>query len=310
MAYDDVLWIDPAGTSLLLTGWVNYAVLADSTFGFGSPPVEVTEQVVPFQPGAQLRATRVGVRECGFDLYVKDTDAVSFRTRERNLAYLLDPTRGDGRLRIVAVDGRQVDLYCRLSQGLGGEAAGARSGPVGNWKEYGLHFRARDPYFYATTLSTIQFSAPVAGTFFPIFVPGNASILQLGNTNSFGATSTQNPGEIYAWPIWDITGPGQNIQLQNVSTVEGITYTDTMSFPSLVLSTGDHLHIDTRPLRKTASRLVGGTGTNLYQFLSQTPGLNTLWPLAPGANSVTVTMTGTTGASAASATFTARYRTI
>src|SRR5215213_5977140 len=114
MAYDSITWIDPAGVETplhyaLAPDGTGSAINADTLRGFGAPPVEFEEIRIPFQPGTQLRDVYVGPRECGFLLFVRDTDATTFRVRERALIRAMDQTRGDGRLRITSVDGRVRD---------------------------------------------------------------------------------------------------------------------------------------------------------------------------------------------------------
>src|SRR5438045_1968958 len=71
-----------------------------------------------------------------------------------------------------------------------------------------LSFRGFDPYFYAKNEITIDLSLnnnPIS--FFPFFP------LRLGPSEVFGSTLATNSGEIDAWPVWTVVGPGTNPRL-------------------------------------------------------------------------------------------------
>lgn len=135
-----------------------------------------------------------------------------------------------------------------------------------------LEFTATDPTFYADEDTTTEiplgwltgggFAAPIVA---PIYVQS-------------GSVAADRPGWAYnlgtgdAWPIIRITGP--------VATVT-ITHAETgrvLSFPTLNLTAGQWIEIDTRPGYRTVTRENGGNASTLLSPASRID----LFSLPPG----------------------------
>ncbi|MEU5660071.1 hypothetical protein ABZ802_31310 [Streptomyces sp. NPDC047737] len=135
-----------------------------------------------------------------------------------------------------------------------------------------LEFVATDPTFYADEVTTTEiplgwltgggFAAPIVA---PIYVQS-------------GTVAADRPGWAYnlgtgqAWPIIRITGP--------VATVT-ITHAESgrqLSFPTLNLSAGQWIEIDTRPGYRTVTRENGGNASALLSPASRID----LFSLPPG----------------------------
>ncbi len=280
---ETIAWVDADGVVTTLSGGADTEVRIGRAGAF-MPEFALVADVVPLQAGAKLRTVRTRPREVDLPLLVVGTTSAGMRTTVRNLLHLFNPDRGDGRLRVTAPGGDQRELWCRYASGLmGNEQWGVNV----NVLKAVLTFWAADPYWYAVdpTIATYLLTEPA--TFFPFFpLTVNASTI-------FNAVTLTNAGDVEAWPVWTINGPGSDIYLRNMTTGEYV-HVDT------TLLNGDVLRIDTRPGYKT----VEINGVNLFSVLSA---LSTLWSLRRGANDVKIEVSGSTSDSACGLNYTLRY---
>lgn len=285
---DAISWVDAAGAATSLSDVPNLGVEGGRN-GLFMPGVTFVADPIPLKPGARLRWTQLAVRDVDLPLFVQAADAATLRARVRTLLHAFDPTRGDGTLRVVTVDGLSRDLACRYSGGITFPEDDTHSGVT--WAEFLATFRAHDPYWYDTlpTIYTLGEDSPP--TWFPIFP------LSLGSAVVLGTFSATNPGDVDGWPVWTIYGPGDTLALTNNTTGLSMAL-------SLSLGSSDVLVIDTREYRKS---VVLNSTTNQYAFLTAT---SELWPLVAGANSISVTMLNTSGATRVVLSLQARYLSI
>lgn len=275
-------WIDPAGSMTPL------AVEWRATGRF-APPVELEEDSVPGQPGARTRAVRHGVREFSLALWIEGADEGDLRTQMRELVYSMDAVRGDGRIRVASPLNDQREITCRLIAGLEmSEVLGENSGPT--VQRAVATFRAADPYWSAVGDVTETFTSAEPPSFFPIFP------LRLASSEVFADVSVANDGDVEAWPVWQVYGPGSALVLRNLSTGQLLQLT-------VSLATNEYVVIDTRPGAKTVTK---NDGTNLFPYLST---MSALWPLPPGSTSIRVEMASTTVDSSVRLAFRPRYLT-
>lgn len=276
-------WIDPDGASTTLR--VLYAVR-----GRFAPPPRRQEEGVPDFPGARLRQVLHDVREFVLPIHVGEDTDTELRSTLRALAYAMDPVRGDGRVRITGPGGDQREINCRVSAGLElEETQGETAMPTDQLAT--VVFRAVDPYWYATSDVVVDYTfTGTVTTFFPVFP------VRLSTSEVFADTTVDNTGDVNAWPVWTVTGPGSTINLRNLTTGKLTTLATT------ALVAGESVVIDTRPGAKTVTRQ---DGTSLFSDLGST----VLWPLARGANSIRIEMGGATSASSVRLAYRPRYLT-
>ncbi|MEU5742078.1 hypothetical protein ABZ784_29305 [Streptomyces tendae] len=118
-----------------------------------------------------------------------------------------------------------------------------------------MEFLAHDPTFYADEESTTEiplgwltgggFAAPVVA---PIYV-------QDGTLAADRPGWVTNLGDADAWPVIRISGPCANVTVINVAAGR------QLSLPTLSLTTGQWIEIDTRPGRRTVTRENGGNAS-------------------------------------------------
>lgn len=270
-------WIDASGNMTPLNGEGAYLTLW-GRMGAHFPSLKMNEQIVPLLDGSRNRGIIVDPRTVRIPILIQGVDNVSLLLAYRLLATAMNPKRGDGILRTTNADGTMRDLTCSLLGGLeGDETLDSGRGP--GWYQVGLTLHACDPYYYDTTATQLTFASPTVAFLSSTFLP--LQISSSGVLSSFAAT---NVGDVEAWPVFIISGPGTNPVLTNVTTGKSITLT-------LTLASTDVLTINTAPGIKT---IVKQDGTNQYAALALT---SSLWSLTTGTNAVTLAMTSTTSAS-------------
>ena len=277
-------WIDPdGGTTVLEVEW--------ATRGRGLPPVVLRDEEVPGHPGTVLREVEHGPRELVLPVWLSATGEAELRERIRDLARAMDPRRGEGRLRVTGPAGDQRELRCRVTAGLElDEVLGDTAGST--VQRVPLVLRATDPYWYATSDTvTPDFEAGQAAGWFPFFP------LRLASSEVFADRTVDNVGDVDAWPVWTVTGPGAGLALRNLTT--GLALELDYS-----LGAGETVTIDTRLGVKSVTR---GDGLNLFEHLSTT---SALWPLAPGPNAIRVELNAVGPSSRVRLAWRPRYLTV
>lgn len=262
-------WIDADGTPLALN--IEWNVVDRFM-----PPIVFEEDGVPQQSGLRLRDTRHDARVFSLTLWIEAADEVSLRLQMRAMALAMNPKRGPGHIRFTTPVGDVRDIECTYQSGLGmleklGETSGLLSQKVT------LFFKAHNPYWADPSFISSAYSINAVPNFFPIFP------MHISTSQVVVDTTILNDGDLEAWPIIYIAGPGSVIKLSNLTT--GL-YTDFG--PSSNMGAGQTLIIDTRPGFKTAKM---ADGLNVFSFLTTT---SSLWPLVRGSNAIHLEMSGAT----------------
>lgn len=269
-------WVDATGAVTAIRGGSGVATAEELTGRF-APSMRFTLATVPLQPGQRFRQVQHGLAEVALPIVFWPASATALRTLLRAWARLLDPVRGDGALRVTAPGGDQRELVCRYSEGLERLVEDDVSDFYGHARCV-LHFIAEQPYWQDVSDTVASWSVTTAATFFPIFP------LRLSASEVFADVTVTNDGDVIAWPVWTVTGPGSSLILRNLTSGE------LLSLPT-TLAAGETVTIDTRPGHKTVTLQ---DGSNLFGSLSSD---STLWSLAVGVNAVRIEISATTPAS-------------
>lgn len=283
-------WVEASGTEHDLDGTEGVAVQLASTVG--SPVVEIVSAPTPFRSGARTRRVNIRPRPIDLTLHIDGASATQVQQRLDALARWLDPSRGDGRLRVRRPDGTVRELWCRRSGGLDVDY---REG-VELWQDVLATLQATDdPYAYDVDPTEQTFTVGAAlGFFTDPFFP-----IKLTSSTVLASATVNNTGDVEAWPVWTITGPGTNPVLRNVTTGQVTAFETT-------LVSGQQLILDTRPVARRGAGVLpvhDNLGSNLYPSLL-TP---TLWPLAVGVNQLQIEMNGADAASSVELEYTRRW---
>lgn len=274
MPDQSILWVDAGGGVTELLDGAD-AFTWPGVQGRMAPRTRVVAETVPLQPGQRFRDIQDAPLEVVLPVEFYAATDTALRTVERAWTHRLDPTRGDGRLRVTAPGGDQRELVCRCIEGM--DRAVEDETDLGHRLRVALHFVTGLLYPYwqdaGWTLQFWQLLGSLA-TFFPLFP------LRLSGSEIFAATTIDNSaGDVPAWPIWTIGGPGSNPVLRNLTSGK-------LTSIAAVLQAGEGITIDTSPGVKTVTKQ---DGTNLFGALSAT---SSLWPLVQGSNSLSLELTG------------------
>jgi hypothetical protein len=283
MAADKVSWISADGTEYPISD--NHLIMAGSDGRF-MPPVDFVEEDIPFQHGSQLREVLVRPREVDLPIYVDGTSEIDLRNQLRTLLRVLNPLKGNGKLRITGPDGSQRELTCRYKGGM--EISEKGNSKIGNLQAVVLVLRAFDPFWYDTITKVETFTINQQATsFFPIFP------LRLSSSTVFADFTVDNSGDVETWPEWIIKGPGENIYLRNLTTGETLRLNTSLGL-------GESIRIDTKPFSKT---VIKGNNENLFYTIEN----STLWALQEGFNSIRLEMSNATSDSSIQLSYKNRY---
>ncbi|WP_329376023.1 phage distal tail protein [Streptomyces sp. NBC_01483] len=281
-----ISFTDPAGLVTKFSDWANGWVLQPGAKGLDMPAYAFSQDESPGIDGYAIRQVRAQGKEIALPVaFWADDSRAAYLARRRGLIRSLNPKRGTGTLTVTQTDGTSRTIGARYSAGLEGDesldAAGAR------WCMGVLTFACPSPFWLGAEVTT-EWRAAVSGTFFPVLP------LAVGNSQVLGAVTVDQDGDDDAYPVWTITGPATSVSLTNTTTGDTLLLTRTISI-------GDTIVIDTRERQQTA--LLNGV-TNLWGNLSDA---STLWPLEPGINDLTLTVSGSTSATRVRMTYQPRY---
>lgn len=237
------------------------------------PPSQLEEDEVPGEDGTRLRGITFDARDFPLTIWLHEQTEQELRTAMRNIALAMNPKRGPGKIRFTTPFGDQREISCTYKSGLGFvEKLGDTSGLYA--QRATIIFRAHDPNWSDTTSNNDVYGIDAVPNFFPIFP------LRLSSSQVVVVADVINTGDLDAWPIITINGPGSVIKCTNLTT--GLYF----EFPTGVLGVGESVIIDTRPTKKT---VLTNSGVNAFSLLSST---STLWPLVRGTNSIILEMSG------------------
>ncbi|MEU3351299.1 phage tail family protein [Streptomyces sp. NPDC037389] len=282
-------------TSFTDRRWPGILLQAGAT-GLDTPPFELHADSSPNLDGSMFRSARAAAREVMLPVYLYGVDRRSLKELKRKLISALNPTRGYCVLKFVEADSQVRKLYCYYKAGMEGNEAADNAGF--RWIKYGIQLTAFDPYFYADDLRVAEWTFNQGKAFLrkkEAFFPVPLSRGSMADQS----IPVLNPGEVDAWPVWEIRGP-----------VRGFTFTspDGQSFGITApangadtVAAGRVLTVDTRPGRKT---LTDDQGKNYWPLLDASP---SLWPVQPGRSSVGVSLTAGSGPASLKLTLRPRY---
>jgi hypothetical protein len=281
---ETLVWIEADGTATTLVE-DNGLIVTDGPLGRFFAPMDIAQDDTAGLDGALLRNVRSKARDVSFAVAFLGDDRLGVRKQVRAWARRWSPARGDGRLRAILGDGTARELTgVRYWSGMTGDET--RSAASANHLSQVVTFRAFDPFWYDTADTVRTVAGGNQTAFFPL-LPFHLSEGAIGVANLI-----DNDGDAPAWPIWTVQGPATGVTITNGTTG------DVLSMPTVALTSGQFLTIDTRPLHKAVTR---DDGSNLYQYLSAD---SVMWSLTEGRNDVTVAV----GGSGISTLATVRYR--
>lgn len=270
-------------------------VLMPGATGLDAPPFELHADDSPNLDGGIFRDARAVAREIMIPVYLHGIDRQTVKRLKSQLVSALNPKKGFCVLKFVEGDAVPRYLKCFYKGGMEGSESEDQAGFT--WKKFGIQLTAYDPYFYGDDVQVAQW---VFGTgeaflhevsFFPLHL--NAGIV------SGSEVTVNNPGDVEAWPRWELTGP-----------IKGFTFTspDGESFGVTApadgtdtVAGGRTLTVDTRPGYKS---LKDDLGDNYWPLLDASP---QLWAVPEGKSTCIVDIVPGSSNASVRLTFQPRY---
>ena len=250
------------------------AVNVMETTGLGRPPVRDNDVDQPSMDGMFAGPDYWAARQVQFDAAIKiPGNAAACHDKVAELQAVSDPAAvrlvgGQGLTLRVKRPGRPVKQLTGRVRRIDPEYRQVIHGYV----PLDIEFVAHDPTWYADEESTTEiplgwltgggFAAPVVA---PIYV-------QDGTVAADRPGWVTNSGDADAWPVVRITGPCANASVIHVASGR------TLALPTLNLTAGQWVELDTRPGYRTVTRENGG---NASVYLSPSSRLD-LFTLPPG----------------------------
>jgi phage-related protein len=281
---------DPSGFMWYLDGSMGIWVTPGRR-GFHAPSYDFWEDVSPAVDGAFFRGARAPVRELFVPLFFTRPDRSALTTLRRSFAAATSPKRGECVLSVAQPDGTVRHIAVYRGEGMEGEEGEGQWGVTA--MRYGLVLRAFDPFFYGDDVA-LSWSGVATQTFFPL-VHSSTNFVILLPSQVLGSTTADNVGDVEAYPRWEISGPASAITLANVTTGKTLTLTSSLA------GTSNKRLVDTRPGQATI------TDESLVNKWAELSAGSSLWPLVPGANALTVSVSGSTSATVARMTYRPRF---
>jgi phage-related protein len=253
----------------LANGWA----ILPGVEGLDDPPRAIIEVEPATWDGSLFTGARYAAREVFLPLNYATSDTATLRAITRSLAALLDVKRGPVTLEVAHLDGtrRYIEGYPSTPFG-----SPLTSREATRWRQFGITLRCMDPFWYAAEQTlTFQLGGEPAEFLGDEFLP-----MQVNESQVLGDLTVTNPGDADAYPVWTLTGPCDDAE---------VSIGDTLWAVPEGLTDSEVLIVDARRGQQT----VTVNGSPAWDYLG--PGAQ-LGALAPGDNSLDVTVTGATAA--------------
>lgn len=264
--------------------------------GLDMIPWDVQVDEYPVLPGASVRDARGQQREIFLPLTIWGETRPQMVAAKRRLMAALDPARMHARMPKLIVaevneagvyeDQREIEVY--YADGLNGDE-GSDNGLT--WNKFGLVLRSSGgPFFSARSdTSTSFYQYPAPQPFFPdedqpfVSPDGLAGGFKLSGTPVFGTVlPVNNPGDISAYPTWEITGP-ISAPFQLVRAATAFSPEQSLNVVSLNLTNTQTWTLVTEPGRLRSITEFGPDAG--WTALATNP---QFWALDPGPNTVSI----------------------
>lgn len=280
-------WQTATGETVPLDGTSGVNLLLP-LLGLDVPPVErQIEQRVAFDGGVTFRY-RVPQRRFTLGMDINEA-SVSMRQVAR---WFVQPGQHGTLVATTGGVDRTLETV-EYAGGLEGEYSTTNGGIAAlPWRQVAVDFEAMDPWWYGP-LQTTALNVGAVTAFDDAAVTFDAVTTPFDGGNS---TTVAVSGDVYAFPKFVITGPFTTLALDGGNLGETIVL-------AAALAAGNVIEIDSTPGDR-GPRLNGGD----VDWTLITPG-SRLWTLTTPSDTVSISATGTTGASAVELRWRNRYLT-
>lgn len=274
-------WTGWDGSVWNLTSAAEGAVMLPGLRGLTMPPIVHYSTAYASVPGAAWRGHTVDAREVFWPIQLyQDTGSQGWVDRDRAFWKTMRPEK-TGTWTVKLPSGAERHLDCRFSND--GDGTINHDPVLAGWSNYGITLVAEKPFWRAAPLRR-EWSAGGGVTDFLPAAPGENFII--GASTTLASSAMPNPGDVDAYPVWEVYGPATSAQVG----VEGRNITIPFG-----VDEGQVLVIDTAPSQQSAILydVVSGVRTNPVDM---TPELGIANFVPVPADSVTTTSLLLTGA--------------
>lgn len=265
-------WVDRFGSVHDLTYQSSPRLFVDrGTTGLGTPGVELVDDKLPQAAGSLVRRIGTQPRRIELPIHIREDTLAELIARVdqvRNWFYtgderLLQP----GYLRVTRPNDEIRQLQCYYAGGLDGDMD--TGSPV--FTRFIVSLYAPDPWPTAPAADTAGW---------------------LSTDVDLPTVSVLNDGELDAYPIWTITGPATQVNVNNTTTGKGWLYSSGLV--GFNLAAGKTLTIDSRPASfRTTLPVLDSDGVSRYTSFHPA---SSMFTLQPGTNNLDITFVGNSGA--------------
>jgi hypothetical protein len=284
-------YVDPDGRSWALGHRSGSGVVAVACAGISGPRPSFTSAALP-GGGAVPLGYRTSARTIILGVHVSGATQDEFFVRQDAWARAIWNERNGapapGLFTVARPGGtaRQIEVFHTD----GGDQADDDSGKSGLlWSTYTLTFAATDPLWAS--------AEPISLTFGSSSAPGVPPMppIVLAPATLLGSNIVVNRGDADTYPVATIHGPGEPTLINNTT---GRSYGLDVD-----LGSDEIITVDTRPTRQSATDQTGADRWG--DLVASSP--RDLWPLVPGANDLSLLLSGSGEGSQITLTYTPRW---
>lgn len=280
-------WTPAGGPTMVLADELSAGIMLGgiddgerAVIGLDMPPQEEFDTALP-GGGELANGRRWGARPFSLPVVIHADTLDQLRGYRRALITAFNPERGDGEFTVAYPDGTRLHLAAAYSSGLDVAERGRAGYPY--MDGYVIVMKARDPFPYGDE-QIITFAPPETYEFFA--PPGDTeAVFYLSSGNTSGDVDVDIDGQVEVWPEWRIRGPAATATLRNRDTGKTLQIAPN-------LTAGQTLIIRTNE-RTPMAQKVTRNGSNVWTSVIGSSAFPVFWSLQPGANRVTVLLTGT-----------------
>jgi hypothetical protein len=232
-----------------LTSAAEGVVMMAGVRGLTMPPVVHYSTAYASVAGATWRGHTVDAREVFWPIQIyHDLDSAGWVDRDRAFWRTMRPEK-TGVWTVRHPSGAERHLDLRFSND--GDVTYEHDPVLRGWSNYGITLTAEQPFWRAAPIKR-EWSA---GGPLPFFPEGSGETYTISPSATLDSAAMPNPGDVDAYPVWEIHGPTSSAQVG----VEGRNITIPFG-----VADGQVLVIDTAPTSQSATLydLVGEARTN------------------------------------------------
>jgi hypothetical protein len=261
---------------------VNY-VLNPETIGFGIPATRMRIQESA-GVGGIFRHSKRGVRSIDLPVTILGENRAEVQQKARRMGRILQNELGPSFLRAIYPGGQTLDLRFYYTGGAESQYGGETGGK--QFLRWVISGQAPQPFWESQQIQVIEITGGGTGR---SLLP-QLTKLKVSSSTGLGQVAVFSQADVEVFPIWRIEGPIENFTASNGTS--SFTIEDT-------ILVGETWTVNTE--KKT---VVDQDGVNKYDKLGVAP---KIFPFRPGASTITVTGSGSTGDTRITVTYALRF---